>query len=263
MNLDFTSSSRNHPHYSRLIFNLSELNHEDRHARLDAVLPSTARTYPRPFGMDKEEYWVIFLYNIQFYGWRKATENSENPPYPRDYLDNPWWNVKKVDGLWTATFDHNYHIIRELSRQKKKVLKYVFLTISHCSKLDTILKYHKSMNNKKMMKLSTYWYSIEQRGETLADLGKGLHSHIIIRVLPKFIKNGNYQKGRLIKETANTFKVEKNFIDVKFLYTEADFSRTLNYIQGEKKDEDKHAKVEMDVIFRQKNNLCLLYTNAS
>ncbi len=261
--MNLLSSSRNHRHYSDLIFNLSELSHEDRHARLDAILPSTAMTHPRPDGMDKEEYLVIFLYNIQYHGWRKATENTEKPPYPREYIVNPWWTVKKVDGLWSATFDWNWPMIRDLSRKKKKELRYVFMTISHSSNIDLVLKHHESMKRKKIMKLSSYWYSIEQRGETLDELGQGLHSHIILKVIPKFLKNGNYQKSRLIKETANTYKVEKNFIDVKFLYTDADFSRTLKYIQGEKKDENKQLKVEMDAVFRQNNNLCLLYTNAS
>lgn len=256
------SFSTNYFYYSKLLFSLDDLDDEDRHARLDAILPSTAYKYPCPYWMEKEHYLVIFLYNIQKYGWRKSTEKEENPPYPREYINVPWWTIKKVDGLWSATFDQLWSIRRDASRRKKKELKFVFLTISHSSNLENVLKHHDLMKSKKIMKLSNYYYSIEQRGETLADLGQGLHSHIIIKVLPKYLKNGNYQKSRLVKETANTYKVEKNFIDVKFIYTDADFDRTLKYISGIKKDKSKQLKVEMDKVFRSNNNLDIVYTNA-
>lgn len=236
---------------------LEDLTWEERTARLDAVLMCTAIQYPCPQDMNRDYYWVIFLYNIQFFGYRKTTEKMENDPYsneqPRKMSDSLWQYFLKKEGLSPNP------------RKKKKNAKFVFMTISHSSNqnLETIQRYHKSLISKKICKLSDYYYSIEQRGETLATLGDGLHTHIIIKILPQFRKNGNYQKSRLIKETSNTFKIQKNYVDVKFLYSQEDFLRVLNYISGNKKEQHKKEKVKMDILFRQNKNLDKLYSNAS
>ncbi len=101
---------------------------------------------------------------------------------------------------------------------------------------------------------------IEQRGEEETELGKGFHAHIALK------RNVNYRPSDIVKGAKNTFK---NCCDVKkpellnVRIHGSDFHKDkMEYIQGIKTGEGKSKKQEMDVLFRQKNNLEIVYKNA-
>ncbi len=98
---------------------------------------------------------------------------------------------------------------------------------------------------------------IEQRGTTEAELGTGYHAHIAMK------RNVNYRPSDIIKGAKNTFKKccdvkRPELLNVR-IHGEDFHKDKMEYINGVKTGEGKDKKQEMDVIFRKKNNLEIVY----
>lgn len=108
--------------------------------------------------------------------------------------------------------------------------------------------------------LSDYSYCIEQRGETLEEIGKGLHVHLLF-------KRNQKRPSECVRECYNTFNkytgMSYNIFNTKSckFYPLDYYEEKIEYMTGKKWDTDKLSKVEMDKKFREKNNIKLLYTN--
>lgn len=105
--------------------------------------------------------------------------------------------------------------------------------------------------------IDQFYYNIEQRGETIEEAGKGLHSHFLIKA--KTYKKISHARD----EFYNTFKNmvgNPKHVDVKS-YPLSMMQDKLDYLQGKKWDDEKQTKVAVDNYFREKNKLLLLYTN--
>ena len=104
------------------------------------------------------------------------------------------------------------------------------------------------------------WAVIEQRGVDETELGKGYHAHIALK------RNVNYRPSDIIKGAKNTFKDccdVKNPSLLNVRIHGVDFHKDkLEYIEGVKTGEGKDKKQQMDVIFRKKYNLEIVYKNA-
>lgn len=103
--------------------------------------------------------------------------------------------------------------------------------------------------------ITYYIFVIEQRGESEAELGKGFHTHIIF--------NKGIKHCKVVQEMANTFKKmcdtsNYHLFNLKNIGDE-EKKRKIEYITGSKKDEEKHLKQQMDIIFRKKENLKSYY----
>lgn len=101
---------------------------------------------------------------------------------------------------------------------------------------------------------------IEQRGVNMTELGKGFHAHIALK------RNLNYRPSDIVKGAKNTFKdccdvKNPNLLNVR-IHGEDFHKDKLEYIQGVKTGEGKDKKQDMDVIFRKKYNLEIVYKNA-
>lgn len=98
---------------------------------------------------------------------------------------------------------------------------------------------------------------IEQRSTTESDLGKGYHAHIALK------RNVKYRPSDIIKGAKNTFKKCCNVKNPELLNVRVhgpDFHEDkMEYIQGVKTGEGKDKKQEMDVLFRKKYNIELVY----
>ena len=103
----------------------------------------------------------------------------------------------------------------------------------------------KRLLNKKW--INKYLLCYEQRWETDEEKGKGCHAHILMEhspIAPSHIK----------RELANTLKDimdVKNYhiLNIKFIDSE-EAKRKVNYITSTKKDQDKHLKQDMDILWR-------------
>lgn len=103
---------------------------------------------------------------------------------------------------------------------------------------------------RKFIKKAEWVY--EQRGSTELEMGKGMHCHILVT------QRGDCHDGQFKQNTRNTFKTlvgnPQTHVDIRAVKPEyVDDKR--EYMRGQKTGEGKVEKCEIDVIWRQKNNL--------
>ena len=157
---------------------------------------------------------------------------------------------------WMADARERYSHIQRIEEIQNKT-QYIFLTINPNPHI-TLKEFIRCME--KMMSktwIEKYLYVFEQRGETVADCGKGFHFHAII----KKPSNKSYQHIlRELSSSANKVCDTSNyhFYNVKNISDE-EKDRKIIYITGRKADISKHLKQDMDIIFRNNNNLFSYY----
>lgn len=161
-----------------------------------------------------------------------------------------------------------YKDIKQLKNEKAKdsdTRYYGFFTFNFDSsfwkdKLDfeNLFIFMNKLTKKNWM--SVYSYCIEQRGETLEEMGKGLHVHLL------FERNGK-RPSECERECYNTFNKYtghklKDFVKYSCKYVPYDWGKDkLDYMSGLKWDEAKAEKAEMDKVMRKQYNLKTIYTN--
>lgn len=166
-----------------------------------------------------------------------------------------------LDRLFKEAYDREYaekyaHIQR--IEEIKNKTKYIFLSINPDTANITLPEFVRCME--KMMSkawLTNYLYVFEQRGETLADCGKGYHFHAIIEKP----KNKSYVHiVRELSSTANKVCDSSNYhyFNLENI-SDAEKDRKIVYITGRKADPSKWAKQDMDIPFRINNNLKSCY----
>lgn len=141
-------------------------------------------------------------------------------------------------------------------RKIKNNCNHYFITISlpHITDIEALVRIMERVVMKKWIQNNTWYYTYEQRGETEETCGEGLHIHLLI------LKNK--RKSQVIREISNTFKIAKNYVDVREGKTEQSYNTRLEYLKGKKID-SKLDRVYIDRLFRQKKNLLDIYTNAT
>jgi len=154
---------------------------------------------------------------------------------------------------------YNYNSKLEIVTTRKALSLYthLFITINPppTLKLDLFI----NAINKTLSKnwIDGYIYVIEQRGENEEDLGKGFHTHVLIKLLT------HKKQSEINREIKNTWKKildidNYHILNIKYI-DDAEQKRKQGYILGTKKDVIKHVKQKMDIIYRQKNNLRKYY----
>lgn len=83
--------------------------------------------------------------------------------------------------------------------------------------------------------------------ERYSKIGDNLHIHIL--------KEGYYSKTKIIRDLSRRFKLASNFIDVRVSDDQAVYNHRLDYIKGEKADENKMSYVKLDKEWRKKHQI--------
>lgn len=176
------------------------------------------------------------------------------------YPEHMWGWDTELDRMFSEAYErrnkerYDYLIKQEEIKNKTK---YIFLTINPNAQI-TLLEFIKTIE-KMMTKswITNYLYVIEQRGETLDELGKGFHFHLI---LEKPQAKSYQHMIRELSNTANKVCDTSNFhfFNIKNI-SEEEKERKIIYLTGIKADAAKHKKQEMDIIFRKNNNLLSYY----
>jgi len=118
-------------------------------------------------------------------------------------------------------------------------------------------EFMKVMNKfKSKVWLEDYIQVYEQRGTTEQESGKGFHAHILLW------KPDNKKSHEVVRETKNTFKNicsidNPSILNIKNCKDE-DIEKRKNYMLGHKNteaDPSKQVKQEIDLIWRQRNNI--------
>jgi len=137
---------------------------------------------------------------------------------------------------------------------------YIFINVNPAP--NHALLYFQQVIEKSLKKvwIKDYCYVLEQRGETLLELGKGFHTHIIIEKTPE------KPYSQCIKELGRSFsKVcdTSNFhLYSGAIIKESDINKRREYILGVKNDTQKHLKQQMDIIWRKTEYLKTFYGNS-
>lgn len=145
---------------------------------------------------------------------------------------------------------------KDILNKKFMKVDYYFITVNPKPdiKLDVFLKHINNFIKRKPV--INYYYTIEQRGESEAECGKGFHSHILVYWDQKMSKKVRQYAGESFKRVIganNNHIININKIPKEYLQDK------LDYMNGLKWDPEKDLKLKIDILFREKNNLLLLY----
>lgn len=146
----------------------------------------------------------------------------------------------------------------EYSKKTKKVRKICGYLITINPKNHIEFNIFKEIIAKVLKKkwMCNVMYSFEQRSKTYGEY-HGFHCHLVVRIdTNQKIK----YKSDVIRELFSTCKkiCTKNAINVRYLRTEPDIKRAIDYIRGNK-DVSKLDTVSNDLSFRQKYSLDEFY----
>jgi hypothetical protein len=143
----------------------------------------------------------------------------------------------------------------------KRLDSYIFLTISppEETKFTDMVKCIERAVKRKFVK--QYHYVFEQRGTNMNNVGKGKHIHLL------FKRDINYKPAIIKRDLKNTFKklYGKNTIsDYNFNFKkcgEEYYKLRLLYLKGNKTEEGKAEKCQLDLHFRKLYKLKSIYEN--
>jgi len=147
--------------------------------------------------------------------------------------------------------------LREKNEEKFKSNLY-FITINPYPKKHLSLEQFKKLLERVMKKtwIKRYCLVIEQRGENEDELGKGVHTHMLI-------DKGDFRHSHLLRDFKTIFE---NVTDTSnpCCYNikpckEEDICKRQKYMLGRKASPDKWIKQEMDKVFREKYNIPAYY----
>ena len=130
---------------------------------------------------------------------------------------------------------------RALVRPQKK---HQFITVALPTEKINLVKLKKTISKLNYEYLENGYLTVEFYSGKQKE---NLHLHIL--------KDGIYNKTKLIRDMSRKFKVSDNFVNVKKGTTESDYYNRLSYLRGEKVDEQKKENSELDRIWREKNDI--------
>ena len=178
-----------------------------------------------------------------------------NEAYDNGYVKLPWT-------------EENYNLIQfelaekqiDLLTEKQQLLfnkkqntlsEYMFITINPKPDISVKTLYDKLMKLFKSVNILNYLMVLEQRGNDVSNIGKGLHTHFIIKnKYPKFCKLRKHLDGLFGDIVGNS-----RHIDIKNCKHSTDVSNRLKYMLGQKEGEDKQIKQYYDKIWRDEKGI--------
>lgn len=153
-----------------------------------------------------------------------------------------------------------YKFLRSAKRALvKPAVEWYFITINPKPEADLKIFMKLLTNFVKRKPVSHWFYNIEQRGETVADAGRGFHSHLLVawdKKQNKYLRQFCIATFKRVIGKPNDHNINIRRIGPELVQDK------LDYLNGEKWDVEKDEKLEIDKIFRLQNNISILYKNA-
>ena len=182
------------------------------------------------------------------------------------YWTAVFYEIEKLeaeDGKTSNQFLLKKQLYLEKLRAKTSNAYYAMLSIrpKEDQKFEDFEPFINRVVKKCWLKDNCFWV-YEQKGETEADMGKGLHCHILFQL--HGIKHGKKQKSKMqcLNEILDMIKnvewIEPQGIHIQ-VYKKEDGDKVHNYLLGEKSPEEKQKSQKIDVIYREKNNIKKYY----
>lgn len=175
----------------------------------------------------------------------------------KEYIALDWSTLNKTSAELRDHISHAQHLLTRIfaARSERSNLFFVTINFKPESTVHSILAVMSKLAARSFVK--RYAYNIEQRGETVEEMGKGIHSHFLIAT---DINQSHLEK--YIFSSVRTMVGNKRHVDVR-KYSMSLWNDKLDYIKGLKWDSDKDLKIEVDNLFREKNNIDFFYTNGA
>lgn len=193
-------------------------------------------------------------------GWREIFDNKGPVPSELDYTYYENEMIRINDELYRHLRERKLDI-----EEKLRLTEYMFITVNPMEdiSLNTLI----NSINKYLSKITIleYIYVIEQRGTTDAELGKGIHAHMLVRHTSR--KASDFKR-----EAISTFKNVCDCqpkgnptwfrkLNILPCDTSEDVERRREYMLGVKQDELKQTKQLLDKKFREKFKLKPFYAS--
>ena len=164
-----------------------------------------------------------------------------------------------VDGI-QKHLESTTQSVKEL-RANKQCNLYAFITISPKSNttLDEFKKLVEKWVNRSIF--TEYLYVFEQRGVSEDEIGKGFHAHALVK------RNLNYKPSKIKELTKNSFKNVCNVqnpacLNIKWISSNYVLDKQ-GYLLGEKSDEGKPEKQDIDKVWRLQKGLQPFYKSST
>lgn len=185
---------------------------------------------------------------------KRKIRKVQEQMYQLETLGKTFQEIKKLE-------TKNTHLLKEKTA-KEHNNSHLWITINPMPSVK-LIDFKKKIEKLVARKIFTeYLYVYEQRGKTEDDAGKGFHAHILAK------RNLNYKPFKTHECIRNTCKsLVKNkkcnkTINIQNIgYDFAEDKR--EYILGEKTGDGKDQKQQIDIIWREKNNLNKYYNDGS
>lgn len=200
--------------------------------------------------MTEDEIFTLNLYDLEdpnhiAIWWKKFKELEEQ--CLRNYVIN------------------NNPVLSSVKRRQEtqKQYSHIFLTINPppiMSLMDFQKNIISTLQTSKGLKLwiEGYVYVLEQRGEFIEEIGKGYHTHILIKI------QGHKKRSEIDRELKYQWKKHLNVDYYRvFNIKHIDYDESLRkqkYMLGRKAEEDKHLKQDYDIVWRENNSLNKYYS---
>lgn len=156
--------------------------------------------------------------------WHACGMPDDDEELKKDFYDPPIINIS-----------HTFITIAlpKLPSERDEAREKVFEMLQKCRELPKY-NYYNNMS----IWFSLEFYSMEKQ---LKLLKNNFHIHILIK--GKYLK---FDRKRIIRDLARKFKVEQNFVDVKYHTCPELFKTRQQYIQGKKAIDSKDLAVQKD-----------------
>lgn len=177
---------------------------------------------------------------IEFENLKQAEEYYKNEDLYRA-------NCNELYTKYNIIQNGNIHTIK--NRVVPKDYSHVFLTINPppTLELNDFLNLIAKTLSKKW--IESHLYVIEQRGENMDELGKGMHAHLLMKLTK------HKKRSEIDREVKNTWKHildsdNYHILNIKCI-DDDEQKRKQSYILGTKSEEAKHLKQKMDIEYRK------------
>lgn len=168
------------------------------------------------------------------------------------------WELDYIDRIDDYCEDCASEARKDYLKSLKRPIKvdYFFITVNPIPNVDLQIFLKLLANFCRRKPVIDYVYNIEQRGETEADIGKGIHSHLLITWNAAMSGKVRQYLGETFKRVigSNT----NNIININKIPKEYVLDK-MDYLEGNKWDSEKESKIAIDKIFREQNKISLLY----
>lgn len=149
-------------------------------------------------------------------------------------------------------------------RDAKECPEWILLTVNLDEKrasLQDLVKCVSKLVSKKWISESHYVF--EQRGQDATELGRGAHAHILMKRIESKTKWSQIQRECRSSASKVCDASNPSILNFRKLFSPDDVKNTWNYLNGTKKDEDKHAAVSLNSTWRQQEGLQDRYDSCS